>query len=258
MIRVMSTNIRFENPLDKENDWPSRKEFLASLIIGNDPDLLGTQEGRRPQLLELDKLLNDYELVCSHRDWITERMYPCIFIKKGKFTVLKSGDKWLSETPDIAGTKSFDSAFPRLMTYAVLEDKSSGLYLLYVNCHLDHIKEATRLEQIKVLSNEILKIQDEWKVPLIISGDFNTSPFSDVRKTLETNVSNLRDPWFDLGFEEETSFHKFDGKDPDGSCTRIDWILHQSPFKTNSIKMIKDHDDGLYPSDHFFIVSEIL
>ena len=256
MLCVMSANIRFANPHDGKNDWVNRKEFVSELIHREAPHLLGTQEGREPQLRELEELLPHYKLVDGHRDWITERMYPCIYILKDRFTILESGDIWLSETPDIAGSKSFDSAFPRLVTYAHLYDKELKKNITYANCHLDHVEENTRVGQAKVLCNEINKVLNP-ESPLILSGDFNTSPHGPVRKVFEEKISDLQDPWFLRKKPEETSFHKFDGLDPDGSKTRIDWILHQKPLSDKDIYLIKDNKEGLYPSDHFFVVSRL-
>lgn len=256
MLCIMSTNIRFANPHDGENDWVNRKEFLAELIHRETPALLGTQEGREPQLRELEELLPNHKLIDGHRDWITERMYPCIFIDEKRFDILKSGDIWLSETPDVPGSKSFNSAFPRLCTYAHLFDKELNQEITYANCHLDHMEEDTRIEQAKVLCHEIRKIK-KADSPLILSGDFNTSPFGPVRKVFEGSLCDLQDPWFLLNKEEETSFHKFDGQDPDGSKTRIDWILHEPNFIHEDIYLVKDHRDGRYPSDHFFVVSRL-
>lgn len=257
MLCVMSTNIRFANPHDGENDWIHRKEFLGELIHREAPALLGSQEGREPQLRELAELLPDHIMVDGHRDWITERMYPCIFIQKDRFDILSSGDIWLSETPDVPGSKSFNSAFPRLCTYAHLYDKELEMNLTYANCHLDHMEEETRIEQAKVLCKEINNIKKEGS-PLVLSGDFNTSPHGPVRKVFEEGLCHLQDPWFLLEKEEETSFHKFDGVDPDGSKTRIDWILHESPLKHDDIYLVKDNKEGRYPSDHFFVVSRLL
>ncbi|MCF8057886.1 MAG: endonuclease/exonuclease/phosphatase family protein [Bacteriovoracaceae bacterium] len=256
MLCVMSTNIRFSNPHDGENDWPNRKDFLASLVKRESPVLLGTQEGREPQIRELQDLIPELQLVDGHRDWIEERMYPCIFVDTKRFDILESGDIWLSSTPDVAGSKSFNSAFPRLCTFAQLKEKSSGLKMTYANCHLDHVEEETRIEQAKVLCLELRKKLTKGN-PLIISGDFNTSPQSKVRKILTKEIDQLNDPWINQNLPEETSFHKFDGEDPDGSASRIDWILHQAPLRDKLTYLVKEHRNGLYPSDHFFVVSHL-
>ncbi len=254
MYCAMSCNIRFTNPHDGSNNWPNRKEFVRDLIYENKADIIGTQEGREPQLRELEGLLDQYEMIDSHRDWIKERMYPCLFIRTNLFKIISSGDIWLSKTPYEAGSSSFDSAFPRLCTYAHLKDKKTQREVLVVNCHLDHVKEETRLGQIEVLIEEIKKLT--IRAPLLLMGDFNSSPQSDVRKVIDQKYHELKDPWLDFSKPEETSFHKFDGRDPDGSKTRIDWILGEAPIDFQSIELVKDHRDGLYPSDHFFVASQ--
>ncbi|ATH06662.1 hypothetical protein BIY24_01525 [Halobacteriovorax marinus] len=248
MLKVASTNIRFDNPADAPNDWAGRKSLLSELINNFAPDLLGTQEGREPQLKDLDQLLPAHTLIDGHRSWITERMYPCIFVNPLTVEVKESGDIWLSETPYDAGTKSFDSAFPRLCTWIHGVFKDTKKEFIYVNTHLDHVKSHTRRSQIQVLISEIKKINTK-SLPIILTGDFNESPAEDVREVINREWTNLYDAWQFLGKEEETSFHKFDGVHDEGS--RIDWILTDRFFKTKSIEIIKEHREEIYPSDHF-------
>ncbi len=251
-LKITSANIRFENPADGPHDWPMRREFLCDILNAQNLDLLGTQEGREPQLRDLESLLPHLQLCDHNRSWISERMYPCIYYNAQTIEVHDSGDSWLSTTPDVAGSIDFDSAFPRLSTWIKATHIPSGQKFFYINCHLDHVKEETRVQQARVLSEEVLKRRDE-SLPLIITGDFNSSPQGEVRKTLEKNLSELRDPWIDLNYKEETSFHKFDGKDPTGEATRIDWLLHTNQMSCSEIRMIKESRESLYPSDHFFI-----
>lgn len=250
----VSANIRFENPADAENNWPHRKAFLAELINSKNPMILGTQEGREPQLRDLDNLLPKLTMIDSHRNWIEERMYPCLFVNSKAIEVIDSGDIWLSETPEIAGSKSFSSAFPRLCVWAGLKVKNTKREFLAINCHLDHVKEETRIEQVKVLAAEIKKINTDDK-PVVLMGDFNTSPDGIVRSHLISDLS-LLDPWQLAQKRERTSFHKFDGQSPDGNETRIDWILFSEHFKEFEIEMLDQHSNGQYPSDHFFIYAK--
>ena len=117
----MTSNIRFEHEADGLNNWQIAVISGGRKVLKTkEVELLGTQEGRRPQKNAND-ILSHLEIVCSHRDWIPERMYPCLFINKDKIKVVKSGDFWLSETPNVAGSKSFSSSFPRLCTWALLK-----------------------------------------------------------------------------------------------------------------------------------------
>ena len=67
----------------------------------------------------------------------------------------QSADIWLSETPSIAGSSSFDSMYPRVMSFVKFEINKTKLII--VNLHLDHEKEDTRKEQLKVAIHEIKK-----------------------------------------------------------------------------------------------------
>ncbi len=251
-LKLISSNIRFDNENDGDHIWDNRKYILRDSIQSFDPHILGTQEGRRPQLSSLDSLLDDQDIVDSHRAWIKERMYPSLFLNSKDLIIKKSGDIWLSETPSVPGSKSFDSAFPRLCSWAsVLWPQSSGnegVPLFIVNCHLDHVLEKTRNLQVEVLCKEVFKIRDEEE-HLIIMGDFNSHPESEVRKVLLTFFPCLYDPWKSLGLEEEASHHKF-GKERDAG-SRIDWIMVDKRFEAEEIYLDKIQKEGLFPSDHY-------
>lgn len=248
MIKVVTTNIRFDNPADKEHNWSGRREILSSFLNSYSPDIFGTQEGWQPQLNDLHSLVPDYLMSDSHRDWIEDRMYPTIFVKKDRFDILTSGDIWLSETPEVPATKSFGSAFPRLCTWAKVRDKDNQKELFIVDVHLDHLKTETRQEQIKVLITEVQKVNTE-SLPMFLLGDFNEAPQDEVRRILVDSSLELVDPWFMFRKKEEPSHHNFKGHREDGA--RIDWILCSPELTPLEIELYKENDQGIYPSDHF-------
>lgn len=253
-LSLITCNIRFDNPADGANAWPHRRFLLIETLLKYSPDVIATQEGRYDQLMNMASLLSDYELINSHRSWIKERMYPSFFIRKNKFEIFKSGDLWLSETPTVAGSRSFDSAFPRLMTWVQVQPINSKDTLLFVNTHLDHIRQDTRLHQVNVLTSEIRKLWNK-ESSLIIMGDFNDSPDSEVRKVLEKEFPGLQDTWKMFNRTEETSHHAFTGEMQNGS--RIDWILVDKRIKVESCLMDKTQKEDKYPTDHFPIICSI-
>ena len=253
-ITVVSSNIRFDNPNDGNHIWKNRIEILSELINSSKPDFLGTQEGWRSQLYELYTKFDNLKIVDNHRTWIEERMYPTIFINPETFDVLKSGDIWLSETPNKPASKSFNSAFPRLCTWAKVKHQKTSKKFFLINAHLDHLETDTRQEQIKVLINEISKIRDKEE-NILFTGDFNEGPNEKVREILLESSLGLSDPWQEIKKEEEASHHKFTGENPDGH--RIDWILKTGPLDTINIMLIKDHKEKIFPSDHFPVVCKL-
>jgi endonuclease/exonuclease/phosphatase family metal-dependent hydrolase len=254
-IRVMTSNIRFDNPKDGIHQWKNRKEVLREMIEDFSPDLLSTQEGYRPQIESLDECLPHLNLVSSHREWIKDRMYPSLFFNPKTVEKGLSGDFWLSETPFEPGSKSFKSAFPRLCTWASLKIKSGQHCFLAANCHLDHVLSETREGQIKVLLEEIKKIKKEGE-GLILMGDFNDHPQSKVRHIIKEIFPNLYDPWPLLNLDEEPTHHSFNGPCKEGS--RIDWILVDKRYKAINIFLDKRQIKGIFPSDHFPLKANIL
>ncbi len=252
-LTLITCNIRFDNPADGDNAWAHRRIFLRDTLLSHSPDIIATQEGRFDQLQDLNSLLEDYDLVDPHRSWIGERMYPTFFLKKSKFELMKSEDIWLSETPDIAGSKSFGSTFPRLMTWMKIQPVGSANDLWFVNTHLDHIKEETRIGQAGVLA---AKVKEFWNPTdaLFIMGDFNAGPESKVRKNILKDFK-LQDAWKKFNPHEETSHHAFCGEEPNGN--RIDWILVDERVDVLSSKMDKSSRNGKYPTDHFPVVAKI-
>lgn len=253
-LTVITCNIRFDNPADGPNNWSHRRKFLAETLLSHTPHIIATQEGRFHQLKELESLLPGYSIMDPHRSWINERMYPTFFIKENAFEFLKSEDVWLSETPHIAGSRSFESTFPRLMSMVQLQLKNSGKRLHCLNTHLDHVKTETRVAQAEVLASELKR---SWNGldDLIIMGDFNDSPDSLVRQHLLKEIPGLQDAWQIFNKTEESSHHAFAGEMPNGS--RIDWILVDQKIKVVKAQMDKSMREGKFPTDHFPIVATL-
>ena len=246
--KVISSNIRFDNPTDGLNRWENRKPHLGQLITQFAPDLLSTQEGRLPQIEQLTQVLPNLQLATTHRPWISYRMYPCIFFNPHTIEIIDSGDIWLSKTPQLPGSLSFKSSFPRLATWIKAQFKESQKHFVYINTHLDHVLGYTRLKQIQVLLKELTQINTD-NFPMIVTGDFNESPLGKTRKKLMSLAPNLYDPWIQFNHQEESSYHSFTGKNEKG--TRIDWILPDLTFKCLQIQLDKTTFEGRYPSDHF-------
>jgi endonuclease/exonuclease/phosphatase family metal-dependent hydrolase len=250
----ITSNIRFDNPEDGLNAWPNRKSLLAQTLLAHGPDLIATQEGRFHQLREFEELLEHYHIVDHHRSWIKERMYPTFFVKKNAFEIIKSEDVWLSETPEVAGSLSFGSTFPRLLTWMKIQIKNSEKKFLVINTHLDHVRPETRLEQVRVLTNKIQQLRDGVSY-LVLMGDFNDSPESKIRKIIIESFPELEDSWSRFNFNEETSHHAFNGECQNGA--RIDWILTDQRLFVEKHTLDKTKIEGRYPSDHFPVICKL-
>ncbi|MCY4523240.1 MAG: endonuclease/exonuclease/phosphatase family protein [Halobacteriovoraceae bacterium] len=247
-LKIISSNIRFDDSSDKDHRWEDRRPILSECLLQFAPDLIGTQEGRQPQILELAQELEPLNLICSHRDWIEKRMYPCFFYNPNTIEILQSGDIWLSDTPNIPGSSFEGSMFPRLCTWLLASWKLHKTLIFAVNTHLDHQQTETRQKQIGVLLSEIQKIKPPDTLALLM-GDFNEKPGDPVYQKVQMSSFPWRDPWIEHDKKEEESYHNFRGKLKSGH--RIDWLWVDKRLKCKDIFLDKSSDNGKYPSDHF-------
>ena len=252
-LKMISSNIRYENTNDGVHSWKNRKPLIQNIITEFSPDILATQEGLQSQIQSLAEGI-PLKLVSDHRSWISERMYPCLYVKEENIDINDSGDIWLSETPHISGSISFKSSFPRLCTWSRISHKKNKQQYLIINTHLDHVLEETRVQQIQVLIHEIQNI-NKMNLPLILMGDFNDSPKSLVQKKIFETL-NLKDPWLEENLPEETSHHSFLGEKATGD--RIDWILVPKTFSIKEIKFEKKCFNNIYPSDHYPLLATLI
>lgn len=253
MIRVMSFNIRFENPTDGADAWFYRRDLIALVVTRYKPAILGTQEGRWNQLLDLKERLPSYCLHAPGRTIDETCQYPTLFVLGDTFNILEGDEFWLSETPRIHRSKSWDSGFPRMMSFAKLRHASSGRAIWACVTHLDHLGAEARLRQAAMIADWAAAIE----APLIVMGDFNDGPFSETHAILTQEKTRLRDTWTAIGMEDglqSATSHGFTGIP---KKQRIDWVLASPEFSVKAVSIIRDDFEGRYPSDHFPILADL-
>ncbi len=253
-MRVMTFNLRLATPVDGPNEWQYRKDLVVETIFHCRPDLLATQEGTVPQLDYLTAQLAGYRPLTAHRQVDPTGQYPTIFYREAGFQVKESAEFWLSETPQVHWSKSWDSAFPRLVTYGHFQETGRELWFCFINTHLDHISQAARWHGARMIREHFLPL----KTPMILAGDFNAPPDSEVYRQFVGRGLPFQDTWRALHppGEEATTQHGFNGQ-PRGSGDRIDWILMTLPFRVEDAQIITYHRNGRYPSDHFPYLVEV-
>lgn len=257
-VTVMSYNIRLDTKADGINQWTNRIEKVTQLIRLHNPDLLGVQEALHNQLIDLQNNLPGYQYVGVGRDDGKEKgEYSAIFYKKDKFEVMSQNTFWLSETPEVPGSKSWDAAITRIVTTAELKSKDTGKSFTMLNTHFDHVGKEARKKSALLIKAYIAglttgKSIKGMETPLIVSGDFNSEPTAEPYLTMidGTNVMLIDSrPASDLtgtscGFEV--------GAAP---CKTIDYIFHSTHWKATSYQVVQSHDGKYYPSDHLPVMA---
>lgn len=247
-VTVLTINLRRESEEDGRNNWPNRKDLVARLLLEVSPHVFGTQEGRRPQVESLAEAVGVYRISDRHRRWDPERFYPCIFYNPEVLEVLESGDRWLSETPEVHASKSWGSAFPRLATWARLRAKGDGAEFVFACAHLDHMEPRAREGQAGVLA-ALLEELDPAMRRVVLVGDFNDVPGSPPYRIL---TGSLRDAWLVRNRQagEQDTWHGFLGE-AGASRGRLDWILVGRDVAVLDAEILRTSYGGAYPSDHY-------
>lgn len=246
-MRVMTFNLRFENDDDGKNAWYYRRELVVEIISRYRPDILGTQEGKWSQLMYLKEHLKSYNAHLPDREPDPYTQCPTIFFRKSCFSVVNGRDLWLSETPDVFLSKNWDSAFPRMMSYAQLVSDASGKHFCAAVTHLDHIGTEARVHQAEIIA--------EWsktvEMPLIVMGDFNDAPGSDSYNILTAPETGLVDTWPVLDRQEDERSYTHHGFTGVPQLARMDWILVGPCFTVKDAGIVRDNYNGSFPSDHY-------
>lgn len=257
-ITVMSYNIRLDTSADGINAWPYRKDAVAQMIGPKyEGDIIGLQEVLKRQLDDIQARLPDYAWVGVGRDDGRDRgEYSPIFYRTDRFRLLATNTFWLSETPELPGSRSWDAAITRVVTWARFEDLSSGGQLMFFNTHFDHRGEQARVESSQLLLNRLVGIAGD--TPFILTGDLNVQESEQAYKVLAD--SNLLD---DARYVSETghqgptaSFNDWEALRPAES--RIDYIFVGSGIGVLNHRILDDRYDGRFPSDHLPVVSDIV
>lgn len=247
-----SYNIRLDNSRDTGNLWNDRKDYVANLIRFHAFDIFGTQEGFKHQLDDLQERLPYYQRYGIGRDDGAEKgEHSAIFFRKDKFDLLKSGDFWLSETPEKPGF-GWDAKINRICSWVQLKDKKNGKKFFVFNVHYDHQGMEARRQSSKLILQKIQSIAGTN--PVILTGDFNGDHQSEWYQLI-ANSGQLRDTYKDVEhpYLNNGTFHNW-GRNLNKNQV-IDHIFVTRHFKVEKWGALTDTYNGRFPSDHFPVMA---
>lgn len=256
-VRVMSYNIRYGTANDGENHWDKRKDFLIETIKAFNPDLLGTQETLGFQRDYLAEKLSGYDVLGVGRDNGKEAgEMTALYFKRNRFEKLDGGHFWLSETPNVPGSKSWDTSLTRMVSWVKLRDKlqPKAKPLMFFNTHFDHRGEQARVESAKLIRRKVVEAAKTCRV--IVTGDFNagedTQPYQAFFGLNEGGKSSLRDVYrlmHPTRAANEGTFSSFKADQTSGP--RIDWIGVSAEWKVVKAEIDRTQRNNQTPSDHY-------
>ena len=280
-VRVMTYNVRYSAGDRKslDNNWKARRDDFARMVEQENPDVVGFQEVLPDQRKWLETRFPAYAFIGEGRD--ADRVHgeasPVAF-RRDRFEAVTNGTFWLSETPDVPGSKSWGTAIQRICTYAVLKDKATGGTFSFANTHTDHKSEEAREKGMLLI---IERMKDFGRgAPVVLVGDHNCleyeKPAKAVSKLLTDAIYLSQTPpqgsWRTFNFwswhEKELSIVEALKKPVEqrsipgdkSDMKRIDYIYVSPGTTVLDYRTVSDTRPGtrLYPSDHFPSVATLV
>lgn len=257
-IRVMSFNIRYDEPRDGVNAWGNRKQRVADVIRFHKADLIGVQEALLSQLRDLGSMLPDTAWCGAGRtDGKEGGEYSAILYRTSRFQLKECRTFWLSESPEIAGSKGWDAAFPRIVTWARFRDKETRRTFVHLNTHFDHAGQTARVRSAKLIVERIAEIAGT--MPFVVTGDFNVVETNEAYKTIiagseSVKISDARYVSRNPHFGGDSTWTAFKQIEPG---RRIDYVFVGTGVTVREHGILADQWNGLWASDHLPVLAEI-
>ncbi|ATQ43905.1 endonuclease/exonuclease/phosphatase family protein [Caulobacter mirabilis] len=250
--RVMSYNIRYDNPDDRP-DWPARRPHLIAQIRFLAPDILGVQEALPHMVEQMTSALPGYESYGLGRDDGRSGETTTIFYNRARFFRLSAATQWCSPTPDRPG-KAYDAALPRTVTRVVLRDRLTRQVWDVRNVHFDHAGPVAR----EACARQVVATKAFPNAKILVLGDLNAAPNSAPYRALSGRADGfeLKDARRSAltAFGPSATFNAF-------SLERrgepIDYIFVDAAIDVLRFATLTDNIYGQVISDHYPIVADL-
>ena len=247
---ISSFNMRTDCGADKgELTWTNRLPRILKVIEDHRMDVIGAQELKENQVAHLREALGPkgYKIVGRGRlaEGKSEGVY--VIYNAKRFDCTASDTFQLSETPEVWGSSSWNSAYPRTCGWVQLKDRESGAVFRLYNTHLDNESELARRKGMELVVGRI-NADVSAGMTAFLTGDFNNelSPGSAIdyvrksmRDTAELSLTPHQGP--------VKTFHDYDPP----ACMLIDYVFVKGKVKVLSHATLDDMPGGKLPSDHF-------
>jgi endonuclease/exonuclease/phosphatase family metal-dependent hydrolase len=259
-IRVMTLNVRYDNPRDSINAWPNRARQVGAFIRSEKPDILGMQEVLWHQYEFLDSVLTEYSSAGVGRsDGVRAGEMNPVFFRKERFDMVRTITFWLSDTPEIPGSIGWGASLPRIVTWMELVEKNSHEHFFYFNTHFSHVSDSARIMSSKILLHEVDRITEGF--PFIITGDFNMLPSSKGYGILtgpDESIPLMKDSYIISEKRPSGPNYTFNGFSDKPGPGRIDYIFVRNGMRVLEHSIIIKKEKGIFLSDHWPVKARVL
>ena len=253
-MKVITYNIRYNNPSDKENSWPNRRDDVLKLLKGHKADIFDVQEALYDQVMDLKDGMKGFDYVGVGRDdGNINGEFSAIFYNSNRYVLLENGTFWLSKTPKIP-SKSWDAALNRICTWARLRELETHKTFYVFNTHFDHQGVTARKKSALLILKKIGEIVQR-KEPVILTGDFNLTSEEKPLVLIRQKLKDSRQVSLNAPKGPAGTFNGFDFQSKLES--RIDYLFINKYIEVINYAVLTDSREGRYPSDHLPVLIEV-
>lgn len=263
-LTVMSFNIRYGTADDGENRWTARREQLFELLRDQDADLVGLQEALGFQIQEIVEAMPGYAAVGVGRDdGRAAGEHAAILFRRARLRVAEAGTFWLSDTPELPGSRSWGNHITRICTWARFVDRGGDAFWVY-NLHLDHESQPSRERSAQLLAQR-MRGRPYGDEPVVVTGDFNVGEDNAALRQLlgesAGGTPRAAAPFVDtfrVVHPAERDVGTFTGfAFGRTSGPKIDYVLVQPDAEVLAAAILRSSRDRRYPSDHFPVTARV-
>ena len=253
-MNIITYNIRYNNPADKENSWPNRRGEVITLLKTHKADIFSVQEALFDQIMDLKDGMKGFDYVGVGRDdGNVNGEFSAIYYNTNHYILLENGTFWLSKTPKIP-SKSWDAALNRICTWGRFREKESFKSFYVFNTHFDHQGVTARKKSAGIILKKIGEIADR-RDAVILTGDFNLTPEEKPIVIIRQKLKDSRQVSLTVPKGPYGTFNGFDFESKLDS--RIDYLFVNKYFAVNNYNVLTDSKDKRYPSDHLPVLIEV-
>ncbi|WP_020672596.1 endonuclease/exonuclease/phosphatase family protein [Amycolatopsis nigrescens] len=251
-LHVITFNIRLDTKAapGTPDSWTDRRPVLAAFLRTEQPTVLGVQEGLYHQVKQVEADLP------GHFDWIGlgregggRGEFMAVYYDTRRVEPLDFDHFWLSDTPNVIGSKSWGNTVIRMVTWVRFLDRRTGREFVHVNTHFDHQSENSRQRSAELVRDRIAGFDPA--LPVLLTGDFNTPAETSESYRILVGEGGLTDTWTSAAQRVTPQWGTFPGyREPVLGGERIDWVLANRGIVVERAAINTYRRDGRWPSDH--------
>lgn len=264
--RIISANILLASPANegKPGSWAHRRALAVQTLKYYKPDILCLQEVLKSQAEDFESDFPDFHHLGFADAFMDKNAVGyhgvaknVILFRKDRYALTGAGSYWLSETPLIAGSRSWDSRSSRHVNFVRLKDRSTGREFRVLNTHFDHKGQTARENAAAMINEEAAQYNADF--PQILCGDFNATASNQAIISLQQ--AGWTNTYAALHGPEDPgrTFHNLlgDAYALEKKGGQIDFIFTRGALRTSQAAILKDHENDRYPSDHYFMLADL-